>query len=74
MDLKLKDIAEYLVIFVSEFSKKYKMNNTSAFNYLRQFKAIEFLIKYYNYAHTQSFDTIIDEISSYCKRNGGQLA
>ena len=43
------------------------------FGYLQRFKAIDFIDKHYGYAHTQSFRTMVDELSQYCRRMGGAL-
>lgn len=72
MDQK-KDIAEYLVTFVAEFAKRYNLTDVQAFRYLYNHKAIDLLSTHYGFAHTQSFETMISDISTYCKRMGGAL-
>ena len=70
----IRDKAEYLVMFVSEFAKRYRLTDTQAYRYLRRFKAIDFLEQQYGVAHTQSFDYMIDAMSAYCQRHGGAIA
>ena len=53
--VSVKDKAEYLVMFVNEFAKRYQLTDIQAYRYLKRFKAIDFLEKEYNVAHTQSF-------------------
>lgn len=71
--VSIRDKAEYLVMFVNEFAKRYKLTDIQAYRYLRRFKAIEFLENQYNVAHTQSFDDMVDSMSIYCQRYGGAL-
>lgn len=70
----VKDKAEYLIMFVNEFAKRYHLSEVQAYRYLRRFKAIEFLNLQYNVAHTQGFDDMVDAMSIYCQRNGGALS
>ncbi len=69
----IKDKIEYTVSLVSEFAKKHSLTTTQAFNYLDRFKAISFIDRQYNIAHTLSFDEMTENIALYCKKNGGQL-
>lgn len=72
--VSIKDKAEYLVMFVNEFAKRYQLTDIQAYRYLKRFKAIDFLEKEYNVAHTQSFDDMVDAMSGYCQRYGGALS
>lgn|GEM_PF-7067091 len=40
-----------------------------AFNYLSRFKGIDFIDKHYDYAHTQSFESMIDDIATLCVKD-----
>ena len=73
MSKKDKDITEYLVVFVVEFAKHLGLEQTQSFNYLNQYGAMLLLEKQYAYVHTQSFESIIDEVAGYCQRKGGNL-
>lgn len=73
MSKKDKDITEYLVVFVAEFAKRFGLKLTQSFNYLNQYGAMLLLEEQYGYVHTQSFESIIDEVSDYCQRKGGNL-
>ena len=68
-----KNIIEYLVVFVVEFAKHYKLTQTQAFNYIDQYGGMELLEQQYEYFHTQSFESNIDDIATYCRRKGGTL-
>ena len=65
---------EWTLIFVAEFGKKFGLTLKQAFNYLTRYKGIDFIDKHYDYVHTQSFQSMISDISEYCQRKGGELA
>ncbi len=73
MEYSADEKLEWAVYFIYEFAKKYGLTMKQAFGYLQRFKGIDFIDKYYRYAHTQSFETIIEELSMYCRRMGGEL-
>ena len=39
-----KDKAEYLIVFINEFARQYKLTSVQAYRYLSRFKAVNFLI------------------------------
>lgn len=74
MEHQLNDKMEWIVIFVSEFGRKYGLTMKQAFNYLSRYKAIDFIDRHYDYVHTQSFKSMLNDIAEYCQRKGGALA
>lgn len=64
----------FTIALISEFATRYGIKQRQAFNYLHRFKGMEFLNKYYNTMHTQSFDDVIDDLIGVCHNNGGLLA
>jgi len=73
MQYNTKEKIEWTVIFIHEFGKRFGLTMKQSFNYLNRFKGIDFIEKHYGYAHTQSFDTMVDDIAGLCRRMGGQL-
>lgn len=73
MEYSKDEKLEWTMIFIYEFGRKYELTMKQAFGYLSRFKAIDFIDKHYGYAHTQSFESMVDDIAGLCKRNGGQL-
>lgn len=73
MDSKLSDKLEWTMVFIFEFGKNFGLNMKQSFGYLSRYKGIDFIDKHYDYAHTQSFTTMVDEIAGLCRRMGGQL-
>lgn len=74
MSRKEKNRLEFTVALVSEFAAAYRIRQKQAFNYLNRFRGMEFLQKYYDTLHTQSFEDVIETLVMVCHRNGGQLA
>ncbi len=62
---------EWILIFVYEFGRRFGLTLKQAFNYLSQYKGIEFVEKHYDYCHTQSFQSMVSDIAEYCTRTGG---
>ena len=56
MPQEIQNKAEYIVIFISEFSRRYGLSAVQAYRYQNRYKAIDFLDEQYNVAHTQSFE------------------
>lgn len=69
----MNDKAEYIVQLVSEFGKKYNLTSKEAFNYLDRFNGIDFLDRQYNIAHTLSFSEMVNNLSLFCRKNGGKI-
>ena len=44
-----------------------------AFNYLKRFKALEFIDKNYEAEHLLPLADTLKDMSTYCKRNGGTV-
>jgi hypothetical protein len=74
MEHNIKDKLEWTMVFIYEFGKKYGLTMKQAFGYLSRYKGIDFIDEHYGYAHTQSFETMIDEVGTLCHRMGGRLA
>lgn len=73
MDTSLADKVQYVVAFIAEFAKRYRLTDTQAMRYLKQYNALNLFDKHYDFLHTQSFNSNIEEISEFCRKNGGQL-
>ena len=74
MNESIKDKAEYLVIFINEFARRYQLSAKQAYRYLIRYKAIDFLYSQYHVAHTQGFETMVEDMATYCRRFGGAIA
>lgn len=73
MEYSKEDKLEWTMIFIHEFSKKFGLTMKQAFGYLSHFKGTDFIDKHYGFAHTQPFESMVDEIAGLYRRNGGLL-
>lgn len=63
----------FTIACVNEFAEKYSISVKESFQYLFQFKGIQFLKENYDIEHTLSFDNILEDLKILCRRNGGTL-
>lgn len=73
MDYDIKDKIDWAVIFVREFGNRHGLNFKQAFNYLLRHKGINFIERHYVYVHTQSFASIVNDMTEYCHKMGGGI-
>lgn len=73
MECNITEKLEWTVIFILEFGRRYGLTMKQAFNYLSRYKGIDFIDRHYEYVHTQSFASMVDDITEYCQRHGGAL-
>ena len=69
----IRDKIQYVVALIAEFAKKYEMSDALAMRYLQHFNALELCEKHYDFMHTQSFASTVNDLAAYCKRMGGEL-
>jgi hypothetical protein len=63
----------YYVICISAFAKVKNISKKEAFNYLNQYKGIEFLIDCYEAEHILSLDDVVDDLTLVCKNHEGMI-
>lgn len=73
MAYNISDKLDWMLIFIFEFGRKHELTMKQAFNYLYRYQGMDFLDKHYDYAHTQSFRSMVDDITDYCHRKGWGL-
>ena len=74
MNTRIEDKLAYIIAVINEFAATFSLNSQQAYRYLDRFKGIEFVDKFYNIEHTQSFEDVVDDLALYCRKNGGMLA
>ena len=74
MEYSNKDKLDWTMVFIYEFGKRFGLTVKQSFNYLSRYKGIDFIDKHYGFAHTQSFESMVDDIALLCRRMGGQMA
>ena len=73
MKYDLKDIFEYIVVFVSEYAKRHNISEIEAFRYIRNFDGLKHIIEFYDVLHTFSFEDAMNDVDIISQRNGGRL-
>lgn len=73
MSDKEKKVINYIVICISEFAKQKLVTTKEAYNYLKDYKGLEFLNECYEAEHTVSLNDTIEDLTEICKKNGGTI-
>lgn len=63
----------YFNACIMAFGKRYGIETKAAYQYLRRFKALDFLLDFYKIEHTLSIEDAVDDMTVICKNNGGLL-
>ena len=69
-----KSKSYYIVLCIKEFAKTKRMSLKDAYDYLSQYKGIEFLDKHYEAEHLLGVNEAIEDLLIICKKEGGSLA
>lgn len=69
--MNIKDKVEYIVIVITEFARQHSFTLQQAYRYLKQYRGIEFLDKGYDVEHLFSIEDAVDDLTDYCRRQGG---
>ena len=67
------NILNYIVVCINEFAERYNLNTRDSYVYLSQNKGIDFLKEFYDVEHTLSFDDVVSDLTSICRKNGGAI-
>lgn len=73
MSKEQTNMIEYLVCVIGAFARQFSLTNAKAYQYLRQYKGLDFLTKHYGVEHTQSIEDAVEDIAIICNRHGGAL-
>ncbi len=68
-----RNVIGFTVALISEFAAHFGIRHRQAYAYLKRFKGLEHLEKYYHVLHTQSFPDTIEVLSQVCANHGGGL-
>lgn len=63
----------YINACIRAFAKRFQLSVKTAFEYLYNFKGIDFLVEFYEIEHLQSLDDAVDDLIVCCLNNGGTL-
>ena len=74
MSKGLIDKIDYIIALITEFAHAHNLSTQQAYLYLKKYKGMDFIDKFYDVEHTLSFDEAVEDITIYCKRMGGHIA
>lgn len=74
MSVEQRNQINYVVVCVNEFANRYRLSMKEAFQYLFDYKGIQFLKEHYDIEHTLSLEDAIDDLVMICNNNGGVLS
>ena len=63
----------FVAMIVALFAKKHHFGEAAAYHYLNKFGGAALLVDHYGYFHTQDYEQVVDDLSEYCRRQGGSL-
>ena len=63
----------YYVMCISAFAVSKSLSQKDAYNYLEEYKGIDFLEEFYDAEHCLSIDDVVDDLTAVCKNNGGNI-
>lgn len=69
----VKNKTEYIIASINEFARRHLLTDTQAYRYLKTFRGIEMLDRFYDVMHTLSFQDTTEDLTGFCHRNGGKL-
>jgi hypothetical protein len=70
----LKNQILYCVRSVSDFATDKGLSVKEAFDYLRRYQGLHFLVECYDAEHTLSRQDTMDDLTRLCRANGGGIA
>lgn len=73
MSSKIIDKINYMIAIISEFARAHGLSSQESYGYLQKYKGLDFIEEFYDVEHTLSFDDVIEDVTNYCRRMGGQL-
>ena len=63
----------FVAMIVAMFAKKYHFGEPAAYHYLSKYGGDELQVNHYGYLHTQDYEQVVEDLSDYCRRQGGSL-
>ncbi len=74
MEYPVKDKVAYLLCIISEFAAAHSLSLRQSYHYLKRFRGLLFIDQCYGVNHTLPLNTVIEDLTQYCGKNGGSIA
>ncbi|MBQ8096450.1 MAG: DUF3791 domain-containing protein [Prevotella sp.] len=68
-----KNRINYTVMIVRDFGEAHHLTPRQAHNYLRRYKAVDYLDEYYDVEHTLSHADTINSLNIISRQHGGRI-
>lgn len=59
---------------IRAFGRRFSLATKDAYQYLRRYQGISFLVEFYEAEHLQSIEDAVDDLILCCRNNGGYLS
>ena len=69
-----KNRIDYVVMLVRDFGSVHRLTPRQAHNYLRHYRALDYVKEFYDVEHTLSPEDTLNTLDIIAKRNGGRIA
>ncbi|MBP5365875.1 MAG: DUF3791 domain-containing protein [Bacteroidales bacterium] len=69
----IKDKIEYFLMLLKLFAQRYGLDNQQAYDYISKYNGVEYVEQHYNILHTLSFRDMVDSLTAFCHKNGGNI-
>ena len=70
-------MSKYEIPFINAciraFGQRFSLPREKAYEYLRRYAGVSFLIEFYDVEHLQSIDDTVGDLIVMCQKNGGAL-
>lgn len=67
------DKIRYMNLCIVEFGKKFKIPSDIAFNYLKNYGALDFIDKNFEAEHLLPLESTVNDLRKYCRKAGGTI-
>ena len=64
---------DYFICCIGAFAKLFAISNAEAYRYLQTFGGLRYIYDNYEYEHTQSIESAVEDMGRICMSQGGAL-
>lgn len=64
----------FINLCIKEFADRFSLSRQKAYDYLKRYMGLSFLIEFYDVEHLQSIDETVDDLVRCCQNYGGTLS
>lgn len=73
VDREVQNCIDYCVSCVNDFADANQMSIVDAFDYIKLYRGLDFLVEHYDIEHTYPIEDAVADVRAVCARNGGAL-